>query len=175
MIVCGLVLCFEITLKGKKNKHVTYGLDARKSCLQGFGNNKGADQPAHPRSLISAFVIRLLESIICKLATGEISILKLVSVAEETGFKLTLSETPKKGFLATRPIFKLIILPNIKALILDTLNHIYAMKALRICNYVFLLHVLLKTVTKCLVTWADTACDSKPITARSYEPISVLT
>ena len=24
-----------------------------------FANNKGADQPAHPRSLISAFVIRL--------------------------------------------------------------------------------------------------------------------
>ena len=29
-----------------------------------FGNNKGADQPAHPSSLISAFVIRLLESFI---------------------------------------------------------------------------------------------------------------
>ena len=37
-------------------------------------NNKGADQPAHPLSLISAFVIRSVESIICKLATGEISI-----------------------------------------------------------------------------------------------------
>ena len=29
--------------------------------LQGLLNNKGADQPAHPRSLISAFVIRLLK------------------------------------------------------------------------------------------------------------------
>ena len=27
-------------------------------------NNKGADQPAHPRSLISAFVVRCLDSII---------------------------------------------------------------------------------------------------------------
>ena len=45
-----------------------------KTCLRGFGNKTGADQPAHPHSLISAFVIRLLESIICKLATGEISI-----------------------------------------------------------------------------------------------------
>ena len=45
-----------------------------KPCLRGFANNTSADQPAHPRSLISAFVIRFLKSIICKLATGEISI-----------------------------------------------------------------------------------------------------
>ena len=32
-----------------------------KTGLQGNANNKGADQPAHPRSLISAFVIGLLE------------------------------------------------------------------------------------------------------------------
>ena len=30
-----------------------------KTCLRGFSNNTGADQPAHPRSLISAFVIRV--------------------------------------------------------------------------------------------------------------------
>ena len=59
-----------------------------KTCLWGFANNTGADQPAHPRSLISAFVIRFLESSICKLATGEISIHLLVSVAEEPGLKL---------------------------------------------------------------------------------------
>ena len=29
-----------------------------------YANNKGADQPAHPRNLISAFVIRCLGSII---------------------------------------------------------------------------------------------------------------
>ena len=40
----------------------------------GVGTNKGTDQPAHPPRLIRAFVIRLLESIISKLATGEISI-----------------------------------------------------------------------------------------------------
>ena len=43
-----------------------------KTCLLWFANNKGADQPAHPRSLINAFVIRFLESNICKLATGKI-------------------------------------------------------------------------------------------------------
>ena len=56
-------------------------------------NNKGADQPAHPRSLISAFVFRFLESIISRLATGKILILKLVSVAEQAGLNLTLWET----------------------------------------------------------------------------------
>ena len=39
-----------------------------------FVNNKGTDQPALPRSLISAFVIRLLECITSKLATSEISV-----------------------------------------------------------------------------------------------------
>ena len=33
-----------------------------KTCLRGFANNTGADQPAHSRSLISAFVIHFLES-----------------------------------------------------------------------------------------------------------------
>ena len=57
----------------------------------------------HRRRLISAFVIRILKSIICKLATGKISIFWLVSAAEETGSKLALSETPKTGFAASRP------------------------------------------------------------------------
>ena len=63
-----------------------------------FANNKGADQPAHPRSLISAFVICLLESIIYKLATSKISILRLVCVVEETGLSLTLFGNPEDRF-----------------------------------------------------------------------------
>ena len=55
-------------------------------CLQEFANNNGADQPAHPRGLISAFVIRFLESIISKPATSEISSFVLVYVAEGTRF-----------------------------------------------------------------------------------------
>ena len=39
-------------------------------CL-GEANNKGADQPAHPRRLIRAFVNRLLERIIAQFATSE--------------------------------------------------------------------------------------------------------
>ena len=48
------------------------GLRWEKTCLRAFANNIDADQPAHPRSLISAFVIRCLESIIYRLAKGEI-------------------------------------------------------------------------------------------------------
>ena len=48
------------------------GLDGINLSL-GFKNNKGSDQPAHPHILISALVITILESIISKLATGEIS------------------------------------------------------------------------------------------------------
>ena len=36
---------------------------AMRKCVMSYANNKGAD-PAHPRSLISAFVVRCLDSII---------------------------------------------------------------------------------------------------------------
>ena len=81
-----------------------YGLRHEKTCLRGFANNTGADQPAHPPILISAFVIHYLESIISRRATSEISIFELVSVAEQAGLNLTLSDTPKTGFVAARPI-----------------------------------------------------------------------
>ena len=68
------------------------------NCLQGFASNKGADQPAHMPSLISAFVICFLESSISKLATSEILIFYLVPVAKQAGLNLTLSETPRDMF-----------------------------------------------------------------------------
>ena len=41
-----------------------------------YANNKGADQPAHPRSrmrrLISTFVVYCLDSIICLLAISKV-------------------------------------------------------------------------------------------------------
>ena len=43
--------------------------------FQGFAKNRGADQPAHPRSLISAFVISCLEIIISNLTTNGDSII----------------------------------------------------------------------------------------------------
>ena len=75
------------------------GLDMRKPV---FG---------HLRSLISTFVIHILESTISKLARSEFSFFQLISVAEQAGLNftlsetpnLTLSETPKTGFDMTRP------------------------------------------------------------------------
>ena len=62
-----------LSMAHKNDVRLTYGPRREKPCLRGFANNTGADQPAHPRSLISAFVILVLESTISKLATSEIS------------------------------------------------------------------------------------------------------
>ena len=77
-----------------------------KTCPRELANNKGADQPAHTRSLVSAFVICLLERFISRLAMSLISIFWLVSVAEQAGLNHTLLETPKTGFVTSRPTFR---------------------------------------------------------------------
>ena len=58
-----------------------------------YGNNKGADQPVHPCSLISAFVVCCLDSIISILAISKILRPWLVSIAEQAGLSLTWSQT----------------------------------------------------------------------------------
>ena len=67
-------------------------------CLVSYANNKGADQPAHSRSLISAFVVRCLDSIISLDSIAEISRLYLASVAAQVGLCLAWSETPEDTF-----------------------------------------------------------------------------
>ena len=74
------------------------GLNARKPV-----SGVCEQQWRRPCRLISAFVIRFLQSIIPKLPTGEISIFKLVSIAEETCLSLALAETVKTGFVVLRP------------------------------------------------------------------------
>ena len=54
-----------------------YGPGRAKMCLMPYVNNKGADQPAHSRSLISTFVVRCLDSIMPVVSGSEIS--RLVS------------------------------------------------------------------------------------------------
>ena len=70
----------------------------RKCVLSSFANNKGADQPAHPCSLISAFVVRCLDSIISLNSIAEISRFYLASVAAQVGLCLAQSETPEDTF-----------------------------------------------------------------------------
>ena len=66
-----------------------------------YANNKGADQPAHPRSLINTFVVRCLDSIIPLVSISAVSSLHKASVAAQAGLCLTWSQTPKTGFLMT--------------------------------------------------------------------------
>ena len=47
-----------------------------------YANIKGADQPAHPRSLISAFVFRYLDSIIPLLAMNEANLCSISIIIE---------------------------------------------------------------------------------------------
>ena len=68
-----VVKCRQAPLLCQSDAIMT-GPRSEKPCLWRFVNNKDADQPAHPRSLISAFVIRFLESMISKLSTSKISI-----------------------------------------------------------------------------------------------------
>ena len=50
----------ELLLITTKYVHLLYWPRHEKTCLRGFANNTGADQSAHPRSLISAFVIHFV-------------------------------------------------------------------------------------------------------------------
>ena len=69
----------------------------RKNLTLVHANNKGSGLYSYPRSLISTFIVCLLESIISKLASCKISF-QLVSVAEKTGLSLAQSETCKTCF-----------------------------------------------------------------------------
>ena len=75
---------------------------------------KDADLPVHPHSLISAFVIYFLEIIIYLLDTHKLSIVWLVSVAEQGVFEHYLVATPEdkiscvKAFICTNISYWLI-------------------------------------------------------------------
>ena len=67
-------------------------------CLMPYANNKGADQPSHPLSLISTFIVRCLDSMICNLALPKVSRFQLASVAEQAGLNHTCSKIPEDRF-----------------------------------------------------------------------------
>ena len=91
-----------ICLFGCKLKIVSLGITEQrheKTCFMPYANNKGADQPAHPCSLISIFVDCCLDSIMPLVSMFEISSLQLTSVAEQTDLSLTWSHSRRHVFL----------------------------------------------------------------------------
>ena len=70
-----------------------------------FSDNKGSDQPAHLRSLIRNFIIRLLE-ILLNLNLLQANFLAC-HCCRGDWFESPFFETSKTGFVAIRPIFKI--------------------------------------------------------------------
>ena len=63
-----------------------------------YANNKGADQPAQPCSLISALLVCCLDSVMSLVSVPKISSPLLASVAEQASLSLTWLETPEDMF-----------------------------------------------------------------------------
>ena len=78
-----------------------YNLGAWLCCMR----TKKAKTSPRIHTLISAFVIRSMDSIIAKLHTCKLSLFYLVAVAVQDGLSMTWSETPKTGFQATRSVW----------------------------------------------------------------------
>ena len=75
-----------------------YGPGHAKMRLMSYANNKGADQPAHLRSVISTFVVHCLDSMIGILALATVWRLQPVSEVEQAGLSLTWSKIPEDTF-----------------------------------------------------------------------------
>ena len=73
-----------------------------------YANNKGADQPAHPRSLISTFVVHCLDSVMCLLSVTKISSLLLASAAEQASLSLTWLGTPEDTFSHDEALWRIV-------------------------------------------------------------------
>ena len=88
------VWCFQFKRDRCEPRH-------EKTCFSNM-RTKGADQPAHPHSLISTFFVCCLDSIIPLVSISEISRVYLASVTAQTGLSLPWSQTPKISFLVMR-------------------------------------------------------------------------
>ena len=100
-----------------------------------YANNKSTDQPTQPRSLISAFVVCCLDSIIPLVSISQISSLYLASVAAQAGLSLPWSQTPKTGFL----VMRLILLELIQIVdgVVQSIKLITEQASLRVAEYAF--------------------------------------
>ena len=84
-----------------------------------YVNKKGSDQPVHPHSLISNFVVRCFDSIISIVAKNKVSSLSLVSVAEQIGLSLTWSHTTENRFSRDKAQIKMVLMTAITLSLLN--------------------------------------------------------
>ena len=68
-IVKTCILAVSVYIVATISTGIIQWASTRENLFSGFATKNGADQPAHMRSLISTFVVRLLESTISNLAT----------------------------------------------------------------------------------------------------------
>ena len=59
-------------MRSKDADRMTKEPHHEKTCLMSYANNKDADQPVHPSSLISIFVICCLDSIMSLVVLGAV-------------------------------------------------------------------------------------------------------
>ena len=98
-----MCFCFCGTQGFDKSCPVTYDVvyiraTSWENLFMPYANNKSADQPAHPRSLISAFAVRCLDSIIPLVSISKISSLYLASVAVQAALSLPWSQPRRQIF-----------------------------------------------------------------------------
>ena len=77
-----------------------------KTCLMSVAKNKGAGQPAHPCSLISAFVVHCLDSILSLDSIAEISKLQLASEAAQAGNLKIISDSRIRYIVSKGPKYR---------------------------------------------------------------------
>ena len=84
----------------EKLEHYIFEPGHEEMCLMSYANNKGADQPAHPRSLISTFLVRCLDSIIIFISRFYSRNFKTLAnfCGAQAGLCLAWSETPEDMF-----------------------------------------------------------------------------
>ena len=93
MLSCNILITSNKYLPGPSNEP-----GHAKTCLISYANNKD-NQPAHPRSMISIFVVHCLGSTTSLVVIFEISRLQLASVTEQAGLNLTWSKIPEDVFV----------------------------------------------------------------------------
>ena len=70
-----------------------------KACRMTYANTKGADQTVHPHSLIIAFVVRCLYSMVYIWYKFQQILATVAFVADQSGLKQTRSTIPEDAFL----------------------------------------------------------------------------